>query len=331
MHTWRSMAYISHVFFRLLAMLTLSALVSMAFNTHASAQQALNVELSPVKSNLVLDPGTTTLQKIRVRNNTDVEQTFFFDAEDFTVGDSEGNVSFLDAESTEQNNFSLKSWLRFEGESIVVPAQDEVEFNVFIEVPIDAEPGGHYAAAFIQTERPDISADQSSSISTVGRIGSLLLVEVPGEQTRKLDVANFEATHRSDGQSSVIINTQTTVQNNGNVHIVPSGSIRVNGRGVDQLIEFNDGRSAVLPNTPDRVFANEIAIESNNLIPLFGRYSVTLEMIYDSGESIVAEQTITIVPYRQLLFMAALGGLTVFVVWRVILSFRRPSKSITSK
>lgn len=320
--------------FRRWALATLALIVVAAAATVAIPRlvnaQALDIEISPVKESLTLDPGTTSVQTIRVRNGTDSDQTFFFNKEDFTIGDNQGNVEFFEPGIDRDRTHSLEDWLSFEGESIVVPAQDETSFDVFIDVPRDAEPGGHYAAVFVQTSPPVLEDGEASSVSTVGRIGSLLLVTVPGDVNEGLELVNFAAEQTDNDEGGSVIQFLTTLRNTGNVHVEPAGQISFSGVGVsNEPIQFNDGQSSVLPGTPERVFEDEIQLESSGLIPPIGRVTAELTLTYgENGETLTMQTSIMVWPLGFIGVAVGILLVGLFVAWRIFLSFRPTSKRV---
>ena len=76
--------------------------------------------------------------------------------------------------------YSLASWISFETTGLfTIAPKSNRKINYSINTPTGAIPGGHYGAIFFNS--PEHNNVTGGSISMNRRIGSLLLVTVPGD------------------------------------------------------------------------------------------------------------------------------------------------------
>jgi hypothetical protein len=288
----------------------------------------LDVEFSPVKINETVRPGESLVKTFKVFNASYTEGTFYTDIQDFKVSSELGSPTFFEGIANPDARYSLRSWLEVEEEfkkSITVPARSFGSFEVTIDVPENAEAGGHYAAVFLQTAPP--ASEGNTSVSSVGRIASLLLINVPGEVDESLVVEDFSTNKEIYFEGNPRVLFSTHLKNEGTVHAIPTGAFFISGGSYfrPRSVLYNINQLAVMPGAPPRKITESFVMEKEGLIPPFGKFEVILLANYGSaGQDVEKTLTFWVLPAKFFLvvFIALVGG--VFVLWRVLLSFRRP-------
>lgn len=288
----------------------------------------LDVEFSPVKINETVASGEALVKTFKVFNASYTEGTFYIDVQDFKVSSELGSPTFFEGTSNPDSRYSLRSWLDIEEEyreSITVPARSFGSFEVTINVPEDAEAGGHYAAVFLQTAPPN--AEGNTSVSSVGRIASLLLIHVPGEVDESLVVEDFSTNKGIYFEDNPRVLFSTHLKNEGTVHAIPTGAFFISGGKYfrPRSVLYNINQLAVMPGAPSRKITESFVMEREGLIPPFGKFEVILLANYGSaGQDVEKTLTFWALPAKFFLvvFVALFGG--AFVLWRVLLSFKRP-------
>lgn len=236
-------------------------------NVFAQAGRALTI--IPPKFELFSKPGDSSVEKIRVKNESDVPVTYSILVEDFSTSGEEGQVVLEEGET--DTSFSLAKWIELETRDLILQPNEEKTIGFVINVPRNAEPGGHYASVLFQSQTQDIPGNAA----VASRVGSLVLLRVSGniQESATLETFTIGATHVQKGPVTFTMR----VRNDGNVHIIPQGKI-------------------VVTNIFNRVVA-EIPVDSRNVLPgairkmdtiwdqerLFGRYKATLISTYGEG------------------------------------------------
>ncbi len=201
----------------------LFSLVSPAF------AQPVGITIIPPRFELFANPGDVISETIRVRNDSELPQTFGVLVEDFSSAGEEGEVVLEEGET--DLSFSLKSWIEPGSRNLTIQPGEEVTFPFSITVPRDAEPGGHYASVLFQ-----IGGEPQEGVTNVQhRVGSLVLLRVSGNVVEDAQVESFQAPTYSRSTPVVF---DLRIKNNGTTHIRPSGTIIITnlfGKKVDEI------------------------------------------------------------------------------------------------
>jgi hypothetical protein len=311
-------------FFRkasLLCLLIVACLLS------ATAASALTV--SPVLFDQTVNPGSSSHGSIQLLNDTNQDQTFYASVQNFVPQGEEGRQQFL----PETDTSGLVSWISLEKPSIVLKAGQTVAFNWVLNIPKDAEPGGHYAAVFFST----LPQGKQGSVGIGAKTGVLFLVNVNGKIKEDADVESFLVMNHDNSVSEqqlvvsdrLPVNFELRVRNNGSVHIQPQGTVRVTdmfGREVAS-IPTNPLNSRVLPSSVRRIrsswgpsdLPNNAGFFSDVMSEVkgfgFGRYTATVAVAYgtQAHQPLTATVSFWIIPWRLLLVVCIL--LLVFVLF----------------
>lgn len=246
---------------------------------NAQADQAITI--IPPKFELFANPGDTLSEKMRVRNETDVPVTYTIVVEDFSTSGEEGHVVLEEGESN--TSFSLAKWIEPETRDLILQPNEEVSLTFRINVPRDAEPGGHYASIIMQT-----GSDQMIPGSAVvsQRVGTLILLRVSGNVSENAILENFTVPSYLE-KGPVVFSAR--IKNEGNVHVMPQGTIVIKnmfGKKVDE-IPF-DGRNVL----PGAIRKMDTTWDAERLL---GRYTATLVSTYGQQKKpITAAVTFTV-------------------------------------
>lgn len=300
-----------------------AALVINAFSNKALAQN-YNIEVSPAKVNLEVEPGETYTQTFRVGNYSGSEKTLYFYTQDFTVENEEGTPLFLENADPENLSYSLTKWVKISEESLTLENEEVKEIEVEISIPDEAESGGHYAAFFTQTENPQTI--DTSAIGSVGRIASLMLVNVPGDVEENIELKEFFTNKKYYFESEPKIEFTTTLANEGNVHAIPTGVIFVSGgkNFKNKNIIYNQKQGAVLPNAPDRKITESFVANTLGNLPPVGKFKANLLVKYGNQNYEINSQTeFWLLPAKFLAVVTLIALAVIFMVWRTLLSFKK--------
>jgi len=221
--------------YRLTLVVLVAALAILPFvglsQAEAAQRQQLDIEpagdfvIGPGKTDLSVQPGGTTNERVTVTNRTGSTTDFVVELEDFTAGTSSENVVQLLGD--QRGPSSLKDFINPELTEFTLASGERITFNVDVTVPEDAEPGGRYGSVIVRQDAG--GEDGGTGAQVVARLASLFLVEVEGDLTREGQLTDF----RIAGPSSVFWDSdgperyEILFANTGNVHVTPYGQITI--------------------------------------------------------------------------------------------------------
>ncbi|NTU98486.1 hypothetical protein HGA64_00550 [Candidatus Falkowbacteria bacterium] len=302
-------------------------LVASLFAGSAPAFAAEAITVSPARLDELVDPGNVIRQSIKVINRSDSAKTIHAYIRDFKSEGEEGKAQLIKP-GTEQGSF-LSSWISLDNESLEFAPNEEKQFNFTISVPQSAGPGGYYGALVFGTMAPDVtvnSAEKGAAIGISQQAASLILLQISGDVNESANIREFVA------DKSVYLTPFETkflarVENLGNVHIKPRGTVEV----VNMLnnpvasVKINDTGANILPKST-RKFENSWKDGFG-----FGRYKATLALSYgtDPDKGGQGKQTLSAITYFWIIpgKLVLVGGSIILVLAIIIYVMLRGYKN----
>lgn len=281
-----------------------------------SASQGQGLEISPPLIERDVDPGESLEVDIKVRNVTAGTVTTTAQVDDFVAAGEDGQPKLLleeDAAEAEESPYSLKEWVSGVPDLTLV-SQEVKTAKVSINVPADASPGGHYGVVRFTATPADA---EGTAVSLSASIGSLILLRVSGDIVEQASIQQFSsgrinpATEEFQATSffeTAPVSFLERVQNSGNVHFKPAGSVIVKnlfGQEVAKLT-VNENGGNVLPSSVRKF---EQTLEDK---VMFGRYSADLELTYGQGQTLSQSISFWVIPYK--IVLAVLAGIILLVL-----------------
>lgn len=286
--------------------LVVAALTSVITLAQTDETNQVTISVTPPSFEIDANPGDTIDNKFRIINGSDQALTLTTTPKNFTAEGEEGGVNLTE----EDTAFSLADWISVSPETVDIPARGSQVFDFTISVPANAEPGGHFGSVIVQTEA--VSVD-STGAAVSQEAGPLILVRVAGDITESASIASFGSS--KNFWESGPITFETRVENTGNVHFKPSGTITIKNTFGNEVTNMNLEEQNVLPGTIRKLV--------NEWDPGFavGRYTADLTLVYgENGQIDTASTTFIIFPYKTI--VPAFIGLAV-LVYIVIRSRKR--------
>lgn len=282
------------------------------------------ITVSPIKFEFSASPGETVIGELKYYNATFSTKTIYLYSANFRSDNTSGTPLFY----TENVPFSasLKDWIRLDRDVFNVqriePDNPNIErIKFIIDVPEDAEPGGHYAGIISTIEDPAAALEEgASNLTFKSEQAAIILLNVEGDVDRSLQLDRFYATDpfKKDVKKKTLfewmpINFLTELTNLGNSHTVPLGTIQIfRGEVKIDEIPFNEAQGFILRessrqyNSPwegsfiyrtpklndtgepikddNGNILTELAVNWDNLSKFrFGRYTAKLVAAYDDG------------------------------------------------
>lgn len=317
--------------------------------------------ITPPKFEYTVDPGEVIEGIVKLTNSGSEMLYLTSDVQDFVAGNETGTPSFV---SDADSSISLRSWITVnDNQPVSIAAGEKVEIPFVINVPSEAEPGGHYGAIFFQ---PPAGEGQ---VAVVQKIGALVLIRVAGEirEEGNLDYFGTYGGEMSDDPIDDLstasffenfpVNFALRFENTGNTHVKPTGKIEISSFGqnlanigvetvtnsqgviIDQnivdYIPVNDMRGNSLANSFrrfDTTYQGEAYWYRNDDgtkeiryrgLPM-GYYTAKLTLDYGSGnDQIVREVSFILLPWKQV----GLGIIALVLVIFLFIKYRSWSRA----
>lgn len=286
---------------RLFAVLIALSACTVGIVGHARAADqagpAQGIQISPVLVDLNATKGGSYSLKITVTNVTAQDLVLKGAVNDFKAKDETGNPEVILDDSETSSGFSFKKWVSLP-QNIPLKTKESKVVSVDVNVPADAEAGGHYGVVRFTGVPP---GEENSNVSIAASVGVLVLARVDGTITESLKLKDFYVA-KGDKKTGLAqtgpLNIVERVQNDGNVHVKPEGTITVKnmfGSTVASLPISKPARN-VLPDST-RKFTQAL-----NKKWLFGKYTARLEANYGyTNKTLAGSFTFWVIPYKLIL------------------------------
>ncbi len=284
-------------------------------NSQSSSDNGSGLSISPTRTELQIQPGGEDVVKLNVRNVTASDIVAKVFVNDFTSDDETGEPRIIIDEG-EDSSTSIKSFLS-DFNDIELAAGEDKSIDIKVTIP-EGTPAGAYFGVIRYASIPvGSSAPEDGQVSLTASVGSIVLIEVPGDIREQVQVRGVfvyrkgvKGTFFTDKPEEIGVN----INNQGNGFIKPFGNISVtNPRGVQVAsyeLNNSDPRANILPES-SRTFRN-----SFEGVSFPGRYTVTANVSFSNGgEVLVFKSTFWYVPFWAL-------GLLVLLLIVIALAIR---------
>jgi hypothetical protein len=300
---------------------------------------SLALTISPPVTEINGDPGSTVQGALKLYNETKQEAVVYGSTANFKAKENgAGEPEFIDLDEQIQTK-DLASWLKIPSGNFTIKPLDWQTVIFEINIPKNAEPGGHYAAVFFSPNNPAINGDGTVSLNY--KAGGLILLSVSGDVKQEGSLKSFFVKDNKRFFESIPVAMQLVVGNNGNLHFRPGGAIEVRnifGQKVTDLPILNsDTGGNVLPQSTRRYDITWGETDAKNLPQGFwkkakyefknfhlGLYKAKAIVALPLGKNEFGDLSFWIVPWQLLIVM--FFSLVVFV-----LLFRQYNRWIIKK
>lgn len=284
-----------------------------------SGGQGNGFRISPVRSELVVERGTSQTLTITVENPTGATLIAQGVVNNFVASDKEdGEPRLILDDNAQQPRNNFKKLVSSIPNTTLAPNQKK-DIPVTISVPENADAGGYYGAIrFVPN-----TSESDGNVALTASVGTIVLVRVPGNLTEKLILEQIGASQ--DGKTKGFITggdvaVATRLKNVGNIHVQPFGKVQVKdmfGKLVQEYeINSTDPRANILPESTRR-FEDKITKPKRGWL---GRYTITANIGYSqgSGDLITTSTTFWYLPTWFIilvivLILAISGGIWWFI------------------
>lgn len=293
---------------RVVAILALAAALVLPQGSRA-------LTLVPPSLEFSVQPGGQLKTEVKLFNESNTQTILYPSTANFTAGDQNGTPSF----DPQGKQTDLASWIKVDQASYTLAAAEKLTIPVTINVPANADPGGHYAALFFGTTAP--KAANGGSVGISSKIGALIILRVEGQINESAKLTTWTVKGSKTTLTRPPVTFEAVIQNAGNVHVRPQGTVVIRNMigGQTDTEVFNPNQGAILPNSSrifdvswDKTSGNEksgffgsVAAEWHNFA--LGTYTATLNLNYGSSQqTLIGSTRVTIFPWQLLLVVLLL-------------------------
>ena len=298
----------------------------------SGTQQGGNgLSITPTRFEFTIERGKAETANIQIKNVTEKPILARAFLNDFEPDGNSGNPRLI-IDSQEQSSSSIKDFV-IGLEDVNVGPGETVPVNLPIQIPENAAPGAYYGAIRFQAAPPESSKDDSTNpqVALNASVAALVLVEVPGDITEKIEITNVSA--YIDTKKGVLFTKKPNksgieIKNLGNGFSKPFGRVSVNGpwgKGEVNSYELNNTspRGNILPKS-SRLFINDISG-----ISLPGRYTIQANISHGRGGEVLT--TTTSFWYIPIWLVGILGVLLIGLVGVAFYLFRKYGSKTVKK
>lgn len=183
---------------------------------------ARSITITPPSLSFSVKPGDKAEGKLGIMNDSNEDILFSVITYDMIVQDEHGTPEILPAGTIANNKYSASSWIGVDTRDLLVKAHTRGDVGYFLQVPLDAGAGGHYAAVLYRPKRIETANGSGAAINT--QLATLVYFDVAGPIKESATVKSFKAPGFSE-YGPVKLTAEVT--NNGDTHIKPVGTFKV--------------------------------------------------------------------------------------------------------
>ena len=252
--------------------------------------------ISPARAEITGDPGEQVSDSFLIINEQDSEQTFYTSVENFDAQGETGTPNFTASKE------GLPSWITVE-EKVTLKKGERARVSYSVNIPTNADAGGHFAAIFLSTVPPSLEDGQ---VSVGAKVGMLVLLKVTGDVKEGGGLLSFTLKEAKKVMTSLPLDFVYRFSNTGNDRVEPKGEIIIkNTFGVETArIDANTSKGNILPGSVRRFevhygenkapevsapFFDHVKYQMGNFS--LGMYTATINLGF--GNSSTAQSSIT--------------------------------------
>ena len=271
---------------------------------NVSAQFSLGI--APLTFEITANPGDIVENYLKVYNpSPDTSVQIEMVIEDIAPTGEAGHVI---VEPAETETYSLARWIETEPKEFSLAPREEKFVKFTINIPENAEPGGHYGTVIAGAKL--VAGPRATGAAILPRVGSLVLLTVPGVMREELIVKEFFAPSYSEyGPIPFTIK----FENRGTIHVKPAGFVTITDWCGKKVADIEFSQNNVLPNSVRKI---ETSLDKKWFFA--GKYTATLTGSYGISNTSFTPVVITFWAFP---WKVGLGILIVIIL--LILSRKR--------
>ncbi|HBP00507.1 MAG: hypothetical protein UU48_C0003G0065 [Candidatus Uhrbacteria bacterium GW2011_GWF2_41_16] len=214
--------------------------------------------ISPAIIELKSSRGEIIQDHVTVVNSENRSQSFYFSSIAFSSDGETGTPRFA---SSDEKKEGLPAWIAFPYPSITIPANTKLDVPFIINIPTDIQAGSHTAAIVVSDAPSEVVATNQATIQV--KTAALIFLTISGKTIESAALLDFNI---SSVDSSHLTGTwKARIQNQGNVYILPGGTLNFYDIFGRKLVStnINSDKGRILPGTT-RTFSGTFEIVSKS-------------------------------------------------------------------
>lgn len=279
------------------------------FTRTINAQARIPLIVAPARQTVAIDPGKVENLQIKFFNESISPITGNIKVVDFIVTGKDGAPILLEDQ--------VNDWVKLPYERASIPSGEVLRINFKVQVPVNAIPGGRYAAIiFEQTGQINQSSNTESASAVSSRIVGLVSIRVNGPIVESSFVNVFKLPKFLEfGKIPVYLE----IMNKGGYHINPKGQITLTNWMGKEIERTTLEDKNIFPNAK-RVYETELGKTW-----MFGRYKVGLIASYgETGKTLIANDFVWIIPVTAI-------AIVIFSILIIILAIYLATRKFKAK
>lgn len=275
-----------HLHRRLAVAAAVGALCLLVSGWPAFAQDALSVEVNPLRVELKMGAGTSHTQAITVRNDGQTAVRVRARVDDWYLS-KDGTPQFAFAKPGAP--FSAASWIRLNPTEQLVGPGATVTVRFTLTAPKGTVDGGYRGAVMFEFEPPGANpAARGRDVTFRGRVATVVYATV-GKPVSNLELTDLQVRALKNRPPAIV----ATLRNLGTVHVRTSGTLIIHGPDGAIARQLQVPNVPVLPESEREVAIDVWDAElPRPLAP--GTYRVEVKIDVGMPAIIVGETTMTI-------------------------------------
>ncbi len=265
----------------------------------SSGNELVMTAIPPRTETITVKPGETFQTSVQLRNVSSQSQSITTDVQDFIVGQDGKTPTAISRSESAPLRWSLASWIIVSPTERVLGPNELGQYDVVIQVPKDALPGGHYAMILhyptpLSGKTKGANAKAPTSASEISpRVGTLVYVRVAGDVHEEALIRSFTVPQWVEFGP---VNMRYAVENLSDIHITPQSSIVIKNMFGKTVTTIASEALNIFPSTMREFTATFDQIWG------FGPYSAHLTVPYgETGKMVTATATFWMFPHRLVL------------------------------
>lgn len=292
--------------------------------TNESTTGSNGMKVSPVRTDLTMNPGDTKTVSVRLENVTNSDGQYQVLLNDFEARGETGEPSLL-LDNQKNPRHGLKGYMTAQ-KTVSVAAGQSADVKVAITLPKDVAGGGYYGAVrFVPS-----SGGNGKNVTLSASIASLILVRVAGNVQENMQVAGIGVQNGGSTRSFFVSDKNLSVdirfRNVGNVQEQPFGKVQLKkgGKVIGQYeVNNTDPRGNVLP---DSIRKFSVPLKD---VKGFGKYTVQGNFGYGyNGQLVSASTTFFVIPLALLIAALVLIVAIIVAVFFLPRAIRRHDQAV---
>jgi hypothetical protein len=248
----------------------------------SSVLAQFSLGISPLTFEITANPGDKVENYLKIYNpSSDTSVQVEMVVEDFAPTGEAGHVI---VEPAETETYSLARWVATEPKEFSLAPKEEKFVKFTLNIPENAEPGGKYGTVIASAKT--VAGPGATGAAIVPRVGSLVLLTIPGVMKEELTVKEFSVPRHYFDHGPIPFSIK--FENKGTVHVKPVALVTITDWRGNKVGELAVAQKNVLPGAVRKF---DVSWDKKWLFG--GRYTATLSGNYGTANTPFSSQVIT--------------------------------------